>query len=310
MSNKPKISIITPSYDSGRFIEEAIESVQTQSYGNVEHIVVDGGSTDNTIEIVNKFTEVDLISEDDEGIYDALNKGIEKASGEYIGWLNADDVYTEDAFELYLEAYDQNCKPEIIVGDSDVFHNSDNSMESLQKYEFTSPQKLSEGKLNQSAIGLNGCLISSELIGSIGKFDPTLEIAGDTEYLYRIVSNEPDAVAVNKVVYRYRSHEDSLTFQSFNNSGAVRIQSDAKLIGTKEYLDFLPRYFHNDSVPNPLRKYSKEQYRERLALLFEYNLRVGDVNQVVSLLYYIGKNDVMWYYWALKKLMVKINTWN
>lgn len=91
-----KVSIITACYNSAAFIQHAITSVASQSYQSIEHIIVDGGSTDGTLEIINQYRPFfsHIISEPDKGMYDAMNKGIAKASGEVVGILNADDFYS------------------------------------------------------------------------------------------------------------------------------------------------------------------------------------------------------------------------
>jgi glycosyltransferase involved in cell wall biosynthesis len=90
-----KVSIITVCYNSSATIEDTIKSVKSQTYKDVEYIIVDGGSTDNTNQIVNKYSDfVDLhISEKDEGLYDAMNKGIQRAKGDVVGILNSDDIF-------------------------------------------------------------------------------------------------------------------------------------------------------------------------------------------------------------------------
>lgn len=93
-----KISIITPSYNQGRFIEDSIISVMNQGYKNYEHIIIDGVSKDNTIEILNKYKHIKWISEKDTGQTDALKKALKLTTGEIIGWLNADDYYYENIF--------------------------------------------------------------------------------------------------------------------------------------------------------------------------------------------------------------------
>ncbi|MDF1617759.1 glycosyltransferase family 2 protein [Petrocella sp. FN5] len=98
MNDRALVSIITVCYNSEKYIESAIKSVLSQNYSNIEYIVIDGGSTDRTLDIVRKYSEhssirIKVISEPDEGIYDAMNKGVKLAEGDIIGILNSDDFY-------------------------------------------------------------------------------------------------------------------------------------------------------------------------------------------------------------------------
>ena len=92
-SINPKISIVTPSFNQGQYIEDTIQSVLKQNYENYEHIIIDGKSTDNTIAILNKYPHLVWVSEPDQGQSDALNKGFKKATSEWVIWLNADEYY-------------------------------------------------------------------------------------------------------------------------------------------------------------------------------------------------------------------------
>src|SRR5579863_1433630 len=103
-----KISIITPSFNQGRFIEDAIESVLLQGHQDFEHIVIDNCSTDNTVEILKRYDHIKWISEPDEGQSDALNKGFKMSSGDVIGWLNCDDFYVDGAFRKAIEELADN----------------------------------------------------------------------------------------------------------------------------------------------------------------------------------------------------------
>lgn len=100
-----KISILTPSYNQADFIEKPIKSVMNQDWGNVEHIIIDGGSTDNTVDILKKYSHLKWISEPDEGQADALNKGLAMASGDIIGWINSDDYYEKNIFKDVISEF-------------------------------------------------------------------------------------------------------------------------------------------------------------------------------------------------------------
>ena len=99
MSNSIKISIVTPTFNGAGTLRETIESVLAQDYKNWEHIVMDGGSTDDTLAILRSYPHLQWVSEKDEGHYHAMNKGIERASGEIVAILNADDCYSDGALE-------------------------------------------------------------------------------------------------------------------------------------------------------------------------------------------------------------------
>lgn len=111
----PRLSIITPSYNQGQFLEATIRSVLLQGYPNLEYIIIDGGSSDRSIEILKKYDKHLFYwhSRKDGGQSDALNQGIEKSSGKILGWINSDDVYVKAAFHKIVKAFQSH--PDCIV---------------------------------------------------------------------------------------------------------------------------------------------------------------------------------------------------
>lgn len=121
-----KITIITPSFNQGHYIEQTIRSVLNQTYSNLEYFIIDGGSTDNTVDIIRKYQKYITywISEPDRGQSDAINKGFKLATGDVINWLNSDDYYEPDALCKVAKAFqDQNTN--VICGRSRLFQDND-----------------------------------------------------------------------------------------------------------------------------------------------------------------------------------------
>jgi glycosyltransferase involved in cell wall biosynthesis len=117
MSPIPKISVVTPSFNSITTIRETIESVRQQDYPNLEHLVIDGGSKDGTIEVLKEYPHLCWISEKDEGHYDAMNKGIQMTTGSVINILNADDCYRSNALDEVGHAFAQHPDWDGLFGD-------------------------------------------------------------------------------------------------------------------------------------------------------------------------------------------------
>ncbi len=117
-----KISILTPSYNSGKYLERAIESVLQQDYNNWEHIVMDGGSTDNTVDILKKYPHIIYRSEKDKGQSHAMNKAFALSTGDIIVYLNADDYFEPAIFNLIVTKF-KNENADFVVGKGRIANN-------------------------------------------------------------------------------------------------------------------------------------------------------------------------------------------
>ena len=145
-------SIITVTYNASRWLERTVLSVRSQSYPNIEYIVVDGNSTDGTLDLIKKYqTSIDrLLIEPDEGLYDAMNKGLQLASGDYVWFLNAGDtLYSETTVQEIVNALSGGNLPDIIYGETQIVDKQGNplSMRRLKAPENLSWQSFSMGML-------------------------------------------------------------------------------------------------------------------------------------------------------------------
>ena len=109
---KPLVSIVTPVYNGEKYLEDTIQSIINQTYDNIEYIIIDGGSTDKTLDIIKKYEDkiAYWMSEQDRGMYDGINKGFKMATGEIFAWLNADDKYYHSAVEIVVRIFNKYSK--------------------------------------------------------------------------------------------------------------------------------------------------------------------------------------------------------
>lgn len=173
MSNNIKVSVVTPSYNQGAFIERTIQSVLNQSYSNIEYIVIDGGSTDNTLEILEKYKDrIDVvISEKDNGQADAINKGFRLATGKLVGWLNSDDVFYSDCVEKIVELYNNHPDEGAIYYHS-INDKIDERDQLIETYQHIIPDAAHLIRENYSVIQ-QGSFYDAEILKKINYLDPT-----------------------------------------------------------------------------------------------------------------------------------------
>lgn len=202
--NSMKVSIITVVYNAEKTIEQTIMSVLNQTYSNIEYIVVDGASTDGTLDIINKYNDriSKIISEPDNGIYDAMNKGILSATGEIIGIVNADDWYEINTVENVIDVFSDK-KAEIVYGDMNVIE-SDMVVDCL----YPSPL---QNMWRELCIFHPATFVRRTVYERLGVFDTTYEIAGDYEFMLRAYSEGVKFQYINSVLSNFRNNGVSCT---------------------------------------------------------------------------------------------------
>ncbi len=174
----PKISVVTPSYNQGNYIEETIRSVLLQSYPNLEYVIIDGGSTDNSVEIINKYEAwlTYWVSEKDRGQSHAINKGLKHATGDIFHWLNSDDQFTQGALEAAARAV--RSEPDAVAwAGSCARVDPDGRILSVVRPQGLTKDELANWATNQ--IYQPACFIEMETLRDIGGLDESLYIAFD-----------------------------------------------------------------------------------------------------------------------------------
>lgn len=177
-----KISIITVCYNSAATIEKTILSVAEQSYKNIEYLIIDGKSKDNTVEIIKKHEDkiTNWISESDKGLYDAMNKGIAMATGDLIGILNSDDVFNNELVLKELVDFHQKNSIDASVGNI-LQHKENGKIIRLYSSKFWSPEKLKIGFMPPHP----SIFFKKELFKKFGNYELGFKIGADYELITR-----------------------------------------------------------------------------------------------------------------------------
>ncbi len=216
--DKPLIGIITVVFNGEKYLEETIKSAISQTYDNVEYIIIDGGSTDGTLDIIKKYEDqIDYwVSEKDAGIYDAMNKGLWLAIGEYIGILNSDDHYLPDAIEASIQKIQETNSDYSFANVKYV--NSDSMIRPIYPLEKNRVyQEMSYPHVS--------AFIKSNIYKTIGLFDTGFQIAGDHDMAVRIHLHGYKYCYIDKVIAELEMGGISSSVDSNKESLQVAIKN-------------------------------------------------------------------------------------
>ena len=232
-SEWPRISIVTPSYNQGQFIEETIRSVLLQGYPNLEYIIIDGGSSDNTIEIIKKYEEhfSSWVSESDKGPTDAINKGWQRASGEIIAYLNSDDAYLPGALAAVAEAFQQYPEAKAICG-NELKINSEGLVITESKIKNIDRLSL----LNLNFIPQPATFLKKSTLTLTGGIDLKIKYTFDFELWLRVTRlGEIKCISHRLAVTRWHNDTITLTRRSEIGRELVRIITKEMLVDSSAF---------------------------------------------------------------------------
>jgi glycosyltransferase involved in cell wall biosynthesis len=213
------ITIITVVYNSKNNIDLTLDSVRRIKNNNIEYVVIDGNSNDGTLDILNKNIDIidTLISEEDKGIYDAMNKGIENSSGKYIAFLNAGDSYLADFNDSTSLLLNENY---------DVFSFGINMFKENSDLIYISPTIINLSKFDPQHMYLPhpGLLVNREVFNKIGKFNINFKSAGDLDWVNRLILNYDYKIKIiNKALVNFLAGGISFSINSFREARNISI---------------------------------------------------------------------------------------
>lgn len=210
------ISVITPSYNRAGFIPAAIESVLAQNYADFEHIIIDGGSSDETLSFLENYPHLRVVSEPDRGVYDALNKGIALARGEIIAQLNSDDRFEPEIFPMVAELFEKNPAMDAVSAGARVFEKTSFGEKTLALY-----PGVGQGDLPfRATLGVpvfNAWFFRGDVFSKIGCYSLEYPLAADRDFLIRFFLGGLSYLTVDETFYHYCQHPLSLTINQLHD---------------------------------------------------------------------------------------------
>jgi glycosyltransferase involved in cell wall biosynthesis len=264
----PRITIIIPSYNQGQYIEETILSVINQYYSNVELIIIDGSSTDNTVEIIKKYDEriAFWVSEPDSGQADAINKGLSKATGDIVNWINSDDFLEPGALKKIAEFFVNNPDKDVLCGFTHCFYDEDKS--TSHTYSMGLKDSATETILNVE-MNQPGTFYKMAVFKDLNGVNTSLRYVFDNELWFRyLIKNGIERVgAIDDLIAHFRLHKKSKSV----HDGFVLFQKESQAIW-----QFLARQY-SISLPlqtNLLSENAMDYYRSNKWNGDEFNIRI------------------------------------
>jgi glycosyltransferase involved in cell wall biosynthesis len=237
----PLFTIITPTLNASATLEDAVCSAMGHGI-ECEHLIMDGCSSDRTLEIAHSFSHLTVHSGRDRGLYDAMNRGAFFARGEWLIFLQADDWLPEGTLAAFQTAMEKNPAAQILTGSAEAVHQiGENLWETRWQRTSDADKALTVENIALGEPMLNARAIRKSLFKKAGPFDLAYSLASDRDFLLKLTALQPQAATVDATTYRYRWHEGSRTMNA-GNSLSRRL--------TAENLAIAEKHIKSPSVPS------------------------------------------------------------
>jgi glycosyltransferase involved in cell wall biosynthesis len=226
-----KISIITATLNRKEFIGAAIDSVLAQNYPDFEHWIIDGGSSDGTLELLERYPHLKVLSESDHGVFDAWNKGVDRAEGDLIAILNSDDLYPSGAFHSCARLLANTPTAQVVSGGCQIFRTGSGGIEiEMHRYQDPRRYRLSLWSATAGLPIINSRFFRRSVFDQLGRFALEYSVASDREFLIRAALAGIVDVCSPDVYYRYRWHSGSITMNAGNRTMLKGIEEGLEMI--------------------------------------------------------------------------------
>jgi glycosyltransferase involved in cell wall biosynthesis len=207
----PRITVVTPSYNHGNYIEETIQSVLQQDYPNLEYIIIDGGSKDNSVDVIRKYERhlAYWISEKDRGQSHAINKGFQRSNGAILAWLNSDDLYLPGTLHAVARAFAANPAAQWLIVDVENFHTG--ASKSHETWTFENSSKLVDWVIRNANPHQPAVFWKRAPYFTYGPLKEDWQYCFDAEFWCHLIANAVHPIRLDRLLARFRLHSASKT---------------------------------------------------------------------------------------------------
>lgn len=272
----PLISVITPTYNSEKYISKCLKSLFDQDFKNFEHIVVDSLSIDRTLEIIKKFDKSKIIIKKS-NIYEAYNIAIKESKGKFIYILNSDDEIEKDSFNKFYKEYLKNNNIDIFTSIGVEFKNSKRNL--LRKRIFTDAKLFEKGIIKFKSQSILGCFISKETYVKLNYYNIKYNISADKDFLIKMALSKLRVANISHNSYFIRSHIDSKTF---GNSSKKNLK-----LAIYQNFEIVEKYLNNKNTLLGVKYFCCLIYIYRKIQFIKLKTNFSFLNKLKEILYLI-----------------------